>query len=181
MKRKVKVIRERDIERFSFEENSVLVFISYPDERIDENKFERYTDDYTVLFLEFSDNVPDPRNPDIEEGSCDLTCITTVLEFLEDDDIQTIYVCSTKSTARSGAMALGLRTAVGLESDEKVQNVLYEFVKEISDVLPNRWVVALFDYVLELNGKLVQALDDYSVTGMVINELGRTANGTWGT
>lgn len=181
MKTKVKVIRERDIERFSFEENSALIFISYPDEKIDEQKFERYTEDYSVLFLEFSDNIPDPRNPDIEEDSCDLTCITTTLEFLDDADIETIYVCSTRSTARSSAIALGLQTAVGLETDEKITNTLYNFVKELSDVLPNRWVVALFDYVLELNGKLVQALDDYSVTGIVINELGRTVNGTWGT
>lgn len=93
-----------------------------------------------------------------------------VVDAVEDRDSWTIYDCDVTSnlSKRAAALEIGLGALKG----RNVNDVLYGLVQQGFKELPNYWIIATFDYHLGLNGLLTTALDDYSVTNIVVNSRG---------
>jgi hypothetical protein len=186
----VYLIRKENLERVRYSAGAIIVHITDPEEDIDEELFERIdaqmepgqVGSALQCILEFSSFTPDLTKPgddeeNFDENACSLDTITCALEIIEDEDITDIYICG--DDERAAGIALGLQAALNIDSD--INDILYNFVSEAPQLIPHHWVIGLFDYMLQLEGRLITALDDYTSTGLVINSTGRVATGTWST
>ena len=124
-----------------------------------------------TMLLEFDDLVPEET---VEDNVATLQDIARTIE-IHKEGYSNIYIYAATSPSRSLAVLIGL-LAVGATD---FNNVLYEAVKQCRAVLPNEWIVALYDFYLELDGKLTTVVADYSVTGLVINSVGRSLEATF--
>jgi hypothetical protein len=184
---KILSIEEHRLTRVNFTDDDAVIYIADPDETVDGSALEKIKadcEDLPIVFCEFTDYVPNVaahHKDEIPTDACSLEVVTELLEVLDLADFNCIYTTSTEDSGRAAGVALGLTAANHLKEKEScnAHDVLYDFVSDNPNVVPNEWVVGLFDYALDLNGSLITALEDYLATGEVINGRGRLATGTW--
>lgn len=166
----VKVLNDAQLATQVFTEDSLVICIVDPEEAIPDAIGSDDSTATNVLFLDFKDQNPETQEQfDDYESHFNLEEVTEVLQSLEDPSIDVTYVYSTQTTARALAVAAGLLSA----TEKDCREVMYQIVSQDPTTHPNYWVVAMFDYMLGLSGKLTTAADDYLATGQVISKTGQ--------
>jgi hypothetical protein len=119
---------------------------------------------------------------DIEEktsigSQCSLEEIEGVVDFANAiDDYRIIFISDPGDLSRSWNIALGLNYLY----THNIREALSLTVRERPEVRPTKiWPAMLFDEFFKLNNRLVQEVDDYFVTGMVIDSKGNVIHSKW--
>jgi hypothetical protein len=122
-----------------------------------------------TIFVE--DIVPHKDSEDIElpKGLCALEDVESALwVFSESHGIFRIQCES---------LPIATAFVVGLLSQQSIDYALTWLVINYPKVIPNPWIIALFDYQLKLDNKLYLAVEEYMLTGIYVNSKAQVLNG----
>lgn len=107
----------------------------------------------------------------LEECAADID-IKMILDLVElCHDAETVYVHDLEGQHKAWAVALGIE--VYKNKKQPLKDVLRAHAIRYPDIEPSAiWVIELLDYCLECNGELIELVEEYLVTGVLVSTTG---------
>jgi predicted protein tyrosine phosphatase len=122
-----------------------------------------------------SDN---PEESDYHFEYADLKTTAALLAFLSNYEAD--FTLKIYSPYKQISLSL-LITAILLREKLSPEYAIAEAVKDHLETKPAVWLIALVDYKLDLNGKLVNSLEEYLATGITVTNRAQLLKADWAT
>ena len=108
---------------------------------------------------------------DLRDCAADID-IKMILDLVElCHDAETVYVHDLEGQHKAWAVALGIE--VYKNKKQSLKDVLRAHAIRYPDIKPSAiWVIELFDYCLGCKGKLIELIEEYLVTGVLVSSTG---------
>jgi predicted protein tyrosine phosphatase len=99
----------------------------------------------------------------------DIKMILDLVELCH--DAETVYIHDLEGQHKAWAVALGVE--VYKNKKQPLKDILRAHAIRYPDIKPSAiWVIELLDYCLDCNGELIELIEEYLVTGVLVSSTG---------
>lgn len=116
-----------------------------------------------------------PPEGEVVEGVCRVSQIGRIVDFLEWVEVKENLIIIAEKEIEIVIKAVSTM----LLSKQKAKYAVALAVKADLTVKPSVWIASLFDYVLELGGELVEAVEEYIATGVTVTPNAIVVESKW--